>query len=620
MLSFVPLSHVRVQDAFLRDQQRLVRDVVLPYQWETLNDRVPDAEPSHCIHNLRVAAGQIQGRHEGPVFQDSDLYKWLEAVAYSLALQRDEKLEALADGAIELIEAAQEPDGYLDTYFSIEHPGRRFFNLMEGHELYCAGHLIEAAVAYYEATGKPRVLRVATRLSDCIDAAFGPDGLHGYPGHPEIELALIKLYRVTREERYLRLCQFFLDARGADEPKWFERECARPGHTYIWEDMRRFDATYFQADAPVREQRDANGHAVRAMYLYCAMADVARLAGDESLRAACERLYRSATERRMYVTGGIGSSAIGERFTSDYDLPGDAAYAESCASIGLMLLSNRMFLLTGDDGYYNVWERALRNTVMGGMGRDGRHFFYVNPLSVEPGTVKGNPTLTHVKTTRQTWFGVACCPPNIARLLLSLGGQLFAMEAGRLHILSHIDAAFSYEGVSLELSSDSDERTLRVDAPPMEIILREPDGYALKGAARIAHASGQATYRYTLTPVTRVVRAHPYLSREAGKCCLMRGETVYCLEQADNGAHLAALWLDSDAPIEEARLDFLPPSLPALRARGYRALPTDALYSDAPPTFEEVELLLIPYSQWNNRGEGEMRVWINDARSGPRGA
>ena len=619
MLHMIPLGSVQITDRFWNEEQQLVRDVVIPYQWETLNDRVTDAEHSYCIRNFRVAAGELKCEHGGALFQDSDLYKWLEAVGYCLTLKRDEQLEALADSAIELLESAQEPDGYLDTFNIIKTPGKRWQNLMEGHELYCAGHLIEGAVAYWQATGKARILDVATRFADCIDRTFGAEEgkLHGYPGHPEIELALIKLYQATKEKRYLSLAAYFINARGTGDESWFQAERRQKDYLQIWRSINEpIDLDYFQAHMPVRDQETAAGHAVRAMYLYSAMADIARIDGDEQLANACRALYRNTFGRQMYVTGGIGSASNGERFTSDFDLPNDTAYAETCASIGLMLFSQRMFMLDGDMRYYDAWERALYNTVLAGMGRDGRHFFYVNPLSVIPEINRQSPTLAHVKTVRQAWFGCACCPPNVARTLTSLGGSLYAMDDDKLYVLAHIASRFEEGGVCCTLTNDGNEYTLTLSAPKLDIILRKPEGYALTGGETIRHPGGTAVYRYTLAPLTRVMYADPRSYHNAGKVCVMRGESVYCLEEADNGKQLGALWLDAGAPIEEVRLDFLPDSMVALRAKGFRALPFDdgALYSEHKPVYKPVTLTFVPYSQWNNRGEGEMTVWVGCMR------
>lgn len=614
-MRFLSVSDVRILDHALAAKQALVREVVLPYQWEILNDRVPGAEKSHAIHNFRVAAGQIEGERYGVIFLDSDLYKWLEAVAYCLMTARDERLEACADEAIALIAAAQREDGYLDTYYLLEKPDERWRNLREGHELYCAGHLIEAAVAYSRATGKRAFLDVAVRFADCIDRHFGEGKCRGYAGHPEIELALMRLYEETHEERYLSLTRFFISERGTGKIKYFAAETAKNDHDVVWPDIAELGERYAQWHAPVVDQRDADGHAVRAMYLYSAMCDLARVDGDAALKAACVRLFDSVTRRRMYITGGIGSSARGEQFTSDYDLPSDAAYAETCASVGLMRFARRMFELTGDMRCFDVWQLVFENTVEAGMGRDGRHFFYVNPLSSDPACIAANPALWHVAPSRQMWFGVACCPPNIARAVASLGGSLFARDAGTLYVLAHIAAAFHDGEISGSLTNEGDRYALTLSAPPCDIVLRSPEGFRLTGESRIRHAGGTSTYHYALEPMVRLMRAHPRVGDAAGKIAVMRGQTVYCLEQADNGGCLSALCLDPSVPLTEEKADFLPPSDVLLKGQGYRETAEgreNALYADAAPVYAPVALRFIPYREWNNRGEGEMRVWVRE--------
>ncbi len=315
-LQSLPLGDIRIEDAFWGKYIRLVKDVILPYQWETLNDNVPDAEPSHCIKNFRIAAGEEKGTFQGAVFQDTDVAKWLEAAAFTLASGgRDEMLESLADETIKLIGKAQCPDGYLNTYYTIQEPDRRWSNLKEGHELYTAGHMIEAAVAYYEATGKDAFLKIVSRFADVICEKFGPDEgqCHGYPGHPEVELALVKLYRATGEKRYLEVSKYFVEQRGVGENYFFQEE---KGEKYrqIFPEFKDYSPAYSQSHLPVREQKTAEGHAVRAVYLYCAMADLAYEYRDESLLDACRTLWDNMVKKRMFITGGIGSSGLLEAF------------------------------------------------------------------------------------------------------------------------------------------------------------------------------------------------------------------------------------------------------------------------------------------------------------------
>jgi len=622
-MKFIPVSQVTVHDPFWSKQFNLVKDVVLPYMWESLNDRVENAEKSHCIENFKISAGRSSDKFFGAVFIDTDLYKWIEAAAYVLAAEDNDQLEGLCDQAIELISAAQQPDGYLHTYYSIVAPEKRWSNLMEGHELYCAGHLIESAVAYYQSTGKDRLLLVARKFADLIDSTFGPGKVRGYPGHPEIELALIRLYEVTDEKRYLDLAKYFVNERGVGEDI-FEREKRRPDHSYIFPDMIHFNADYFQSHTPVRQQKKAAGHAVRAMYLYSAMTDLARLTDDQGLAAACEKLYSNAVKRQMYVTGGIGSAKRGERFTTDYDLPSDSAYCETCASIGLMLFSSRMWLLTKDKGCYDVWEQSLFNTVLSGMGSDGTHFFYVNPLEVVPETISHNPSLSHVKTQRQKWFGVACCPPNLARILTSMRGSLYALDDDRLFILSHIGSSFKQGGLKINLERKGESYTLTIDGKQMVVYLRLPENSILvedqyevdaDGYFLIHHPGGKKQYEYTIKPNIRLLRANPNVSALAGKICVQRGLVAYCLEGVDNSTPLSALRLPGDAQFIEEMADWLGEGMPILKTSGFSVSEKDwgdKLYSPQSSVYESKELTFVPYSHWGNRGENEMRVWVNE--------
>ncbi len=470
----VDLKQIQITDAFWQREQELVRTEVIPYQWEALNDRVPGAAPSYCMHNFR-AAGRLMrekkaagasfaapaysyrgfnvlpedpadpdpDRFYGFVFQDTDFSKWIEAVAYTLTWHPDPELERIADEAIDVVCAAQWENGYLDTYYILSGMDRSFTNLKDHHELYCLGHLTEGAVAYYQATGKDRLLKAACRFADYTDSVFGPEEgkRRGYPGHEIAEMALVRLYEVTGCEKYLRLAQFFLDQRGT-EPHYFieeekERWLCEQGEKSGagGEGAREFPAriraltpasyAYYQAHQPVRQQSEAVGHAVRAGYLYSGMADVARLTGDDAMYAACERLWNSIVKEKLYITGGVGGTSHGEAFSYPYDLPNDAAYSETCAAIALAFFARRMLQIRPDVRYADVMEQALYNTVLAGMSLDGRSFFYVNPLEVKPEACRKDSRLDHVKPVRQKWFGCACCPPNLARIVSSVGAYAY---------------------------------------------------------------------------------------------------------------------------------------------------------------------------------------------------
>ncbi len=633
-----------IEGGFWRDLRSLVRERVLPYQWQALNDEIPGAPKSHSMENYRIAAGLSQGEYHGMVFQDSDLAKWLEAAGHILTDPGEEKgrITAWVDEAIDVIAAAQQEDGYLDTYFTVKEPGRRWKNLREAHELYCAGHMIEAGVAAYRGTGSKKILEVVRRLADHIDSRFGPSGkIKGYPGHPEVELALVKLYRLTGEKRYLSLAKFFVDERGSS-PNYFLQEAAAPDFTPIW-DIR--DMEYFQAHLPVREQTEATGHAVRLMYLCTAMADISLETADEELARACERLWESAAMRRMFVTGGIGTAAHHEAFTFDFDLPNDSAYAETCAAIGLFIFSNRMAVLSSDARYADVMERAIYNGALAGLALDGRAYFYVNPLEVLPEACDRNPALKHVKYRRQPWYGCACCPPNIARILASLGEYVYHADGDTLFADLYHDGSISceLEGRQVAIRQRTDYPwtgsivlELAADRPAeFELALRIPGwcrnpSLALNGKAQDVSSAMRKGYarlrrvwrkadRLELTlpmPVERM-RADPRVRADYGKVALQRGPIVYCLEETDNGPNLHMITLPPEAALSTTERPDMLGGIVAVRASGRVSsggVPAAGLYRNGarPAATEEKQLLFIPYYSWANREPGEMTVWVQE--------
>ncbi|PPV04877.1 hypothetical protein XBLMG947_3914 [Xanthomonas bromi] len=641
------LKQVTLTAPFWRNYQALVREVVVPYQWDALNDRVADAEPSHAIANFRIAAGRADSQFHGMIFQDSDVAKWLEAVAYVLSLQRDPALEQAADAVIELIAAAQQPDGYLNTYFTLVAPAERWSNLAECHELYCAGHLFEAGVAYFQATGKRALLEVCCRFADHIDATFGaaPEKLHGYPGHPEVELALLRLHEATGNARYLALAGYFVAQRGA-QPHWYDEEYEKRGRTAYWDDHGKgwmvHDKAYSQAHLPVCAQPHATGHAVRFVYLMTGVAHLARLQGDAELRQACLRLWDDMVQRQMYVTGGIGAQGWGESLTSAYDLPNDTAYAESCASIGLMMFAKRMLQMEGEARFADVMERALYNTVLAGMSLDGKAFFYVNPLETVPRAMAASHAHDHVKPVRQRWFGCACCPPNIARVLASLGRYLYTDREDALYVDLYAggETAFERDGACFTLSQRTDypwdgrvEIAIVADRPfTTTLALRLPDwcvgptlsldGAPLAFDARRGYAAvarewqpGQRLVLELPMPVRRV-SSHALLRQTAGKVAVQRGPLVYCVEQVDNGSELHHLALPRAAEFSLLPGEGVLAGMTLIEVDGQRRLghaDADTLYryDAADPQWQPQRLRFVPYFAWSNRGEGEMRVWVD---------
>ena len=634
-LNTVQLSRMDITDPFWKQYTDLVEDVIIPYQWDIMNDNVPGVESSHCLENFKIAAGLKKGQFYGAVFQDTDVAKWLEAVGYSLAEKKNEKLEKLADDAIDVIVQAQQEDGYLDTYFIIKEPSQRWRNLCEGHELYSAGHMIEAAVAYYEGTGKRKLLDSMIRLADLICRTFGPEEgqNHGYPGHQEIELALVRLYRVTQDKKYLEQAKYFLDIRGAGK-NYFLEERKQENFKRIFPEFEDYDPAYSQSHEPVREQKTAEGHAVRAVYMYSAMADVAEEYQDKELMEACVTLWENITQKRMYITGGIGSSGFLERFTTDYDLPNDSNYSETCASIGMALFSLRMANITRDSQYAEVMEQELYNNILAGIAQDGKSFFYVNPLEIKPRQCMPHTSRAHVKARRQKWFGVACCPPNIARTLASLGQYIYGADGADIYTHLYIgnqtdipvnndavkitmDSMFPWEGnikvkvqgvkekVRLHFRIPSYAENFRLYCDGKEQELTVSKGYACVEICRDSELGIQFDM-----PV-EFLHADPRVSADVGKVAIKRGPIVYCLEEIDNGAELQCIYLSGKAA-QKKKSTYFSECL-ELELQGRRLiLRNGELYSSAGLTYEDAVVRAIPYAYWNNRGEGEMLVWIHE--------
>lgn len=656
--NLIALNKIRINDSFWNKYTNLVTKEVIPYQWKALNDEVEEAEPSHCIRNFQIAAGRKDGEFQGWVFQDTDLAKWLEAVAYSLSYEKNEELEKLADGAIDLIGDAQEENGYLDTYFSILEPGKQFCNLKEGHELYTAGHFMEAAVAYYKITGKDKLLKIMERTADLICEVFHtPRYENAVPGHEEIELALVKMAEVTGKQEYLDMAKDFIERRGT-EPNYLFNESKQDYFVDVWHDTSPYTNEYGQNHLPVWEQRTAEGHAVRAMYLYCGMADIAYQYQDKSLMEACENLYNNIVERRMYITGGIGSSGALERFTTDYDLPNSSNYAESCASIGLALFCRRMAQYTGEAKYVETMEVALMNTLLSGIAMDGKSFFYVNPLEVWPASCMDHTSMAHVKPIRQKWFGCACCPPNIARTLASLGEyvcftgenaiwiNLFTSGAmntslGNRNLQVETTTQFPWEGrfrIQLSELQEAEEQGLEIQNTKEQrktvqelsrIYIRIPE-YATNYVVKIngkevnvpidkGYAILEAVWinqniELDFDMPAHYVSANPQVRADTGKVAIVKGPIVYCLEQEDNGSNLSGIFLDTRYPLQEEFQANLLGGVTVVKAKGKRIQTNNwnpqKLYAPVPMTFEDTEVTFVPYGNWGNRQPGEMSVWV----------
>jgi DUF1680 family protein len=635
----LPLSAVRVTGGFWRERINNIAEQVIPYQWKALNDQIPGAEPSHAIENFRIASGESSGRFYGLIFQDSDVGKWIEAASYSLVHHPSPDLETTIDAVIELIGKTQDSDGYLDTYFQVAAPERRWTDFAMGHEMYCGGHLIEGAVAYFKATGKRPFLEIMMRYADHLDRRFGPAPAKqvAYCGHPEIELALFKLYEATGEERYRELSKFFIEARGR-HPEVIDND-----KTIDWggggNNSRWHQHDYYQDHAPVRQQDHADGHAVRAMYLYSGMADQWRLTGDETLGDALKTLWKNATEKRMYVTGGLGSQAHCERFTVDYDLPSDTAYTETCAAIGLIFWAWRMTLASPDRRYADVLERALYNGALSGISLDGTRYFYVNPLEVIPSVAQDRKDHEHVVTERVSWFGCSCCPPNIARLVCSVGQFLYSHTGRTLWVHQYASGTAEVDTAEGRFQIEQDSEypwngaiTIKLgavpNAEPWTVCVRIPPNTAnavirINGtdqrltlndagyAVLTRNWSSGEVIELTFEMPVRWLRSHPNARETAGLVAVQRGPFVYCAEEADNGPSLHLLSLDTKAPLHVEADEIGGIGMRKLVAAGRRVVVEDTpLYSEQDYKTEPCKVTLVPYFAWNNRGRGEMRVWL----------
>ncbi len=615
---------------FMGNYQELVRKEMIPYQYRVLRDEAGNTEKSGVFDNFINAGRALRGEPAQPfygmVFQDSDAGKWLEAAAYSLAAHPDKQLEQQCDELIALIAAAQDEDGYLDTRFTISDREKRWTNLLEAHELYCAGHLMEGACAYFEATGKREFLDVMEKNAEHIYRRFIVEKAEGYPGHPEIELALMKMYRATGNRHCLELAEHFINCRGVD-PHYYEKEKERRDWT-VWGN-NPVDHDYQQNGKPVREQTDAVGHAVRAVYLYTGMADLAAETDDRELFAACRRLWESIVNKRMYITGGIGSTVHGEAFSVDYDLPSDTAYSETCAAIGLMFFASKMLENEVNGEYGDIMETAFYNTVLAGIQLDGKRFFYVNPLESLPGISGIAPTHRHALTTRPGWHACACCPPNAARLISSIGQYAYGEKGDTVfcHLYAAGEAKFS-NGIRLRCETEypydftvnytvSGNGTLAVRIPA------RCDKYVIRRNGTDIFPENKSGYVYIdifdgdtvtveLNDAPRFVYPSEKIPALTGKATLCFGPMVYCFEGVDNEGDVLSLSLDTSGNITVGEYDKnLLGGTRALTVKGYRREKQSALYSSEKPKRSPCELTAVPYALWGNRGENQMRVWLD---------
>ena len=584
MIEQIDFSHVKINDNFWSPRLSKHVSATLPVCIDQIENQ------TGRIRNFENAA-KGEGEHSGIFFDDSDVYKALEGMAYSLINNPDPELEKKADEWIDKFAAAQQPDGYINTFYTLTGLDKRWTN-MDKHEMYCAGHMIEAGVAYYQATGKRKLLDVCIRMTDHMMSQFGPGKRHWVPGHEEIELALVKLYQTTQEQKYLDFAYWLLEERGhghgtmGDEGKW--------------------DPVYYQDIVPVRQLTDISGHAVRCMYLYCGMADVAALKNDTGYIAAIDRLWDDVVHRNMYITGGIGSSRDNEGFTEDYDLPNLDAYCETCASVGMVLWNQRMNQLTGDSKYIDVLERSLYNGALAGISLGGDRFFYVNPLES-----KGDHH-------RQEWYGCACCPSQLSRFLPSIGNYIYAssddalwvnlyigntgqIRIGETDILLTQETDYPWDGsVKLTISTSQPlEKEIRLRIPnwcktyDLSINGKRINVSEEKGYAVIKDWKSQDVIALDMDMPVEIVAADPHVKENFGKRAIQRGPLVYCMEEIDNPEYFDQIQSSPSTTFQTAFVSDI--------LNGIKTIKTNGRAQSA--TF-------IPYYAWDNRKAGKMRVWI----------
>jgi DUF1680 family protein len=599
-LKTIPISSVKVS-GFWGKRIKILHDVTLPEQYRLL-------EETQRLYNFRRAAGKVKGDYYGFFFNDTDVYKWQEAVSFSFASYgRDENLEKILDQTIEEVAEAQDEDGYLDTYFTFERKKDRWTNLKDMHELYCAGHLIQAGIAHHRTTGKDTLLNIAKRFADHIDNVFGPGKKEGTCGHPEIEMALVELYRETGDKRYLNLAKFFIDERGKG---------LIGGETYHIDHK------------PFRELTEIVGHAVRALYLNCGATDLYLETGEKELMEALERLWKNFVERKMYITGGAGARHEGEAFGEEYELPNDTAYAETCAAIGSFMWNFRMLLAKGEGRFADIMEQTLYNGLLSGISLNGKEYFYVNPLE------------DNGEHRRKLWFACACCPPNIARLIASIPGYMYTTseEGIWVHLYGENEAKIPWGDKEIKLIEKTNypwegniELEIKTEGE-YKIFLRIPSwakGYTIKingnkintkevknGYIEVENQWKEGDKINLELPMEiEIIESHPKVKDNVGKVAIKRGPIVYCMEQVDNPWGDPRYMEIADYNLKAEPSEILE-GIVIIKGKGKivdSRIWESNLYlpkEEVERNKKEVEFITIPYYAWANREKGPMTVWI----------
>ena len=629
----VRFVNVRLEGEFWRERLDTVLRTTIPTQHKKLGeygllDSLKLPQPPPPLRFPRHANGfSVQ------VFWDSDVGKWIEAASYALSHRRDADIEAKIEAIVDDFEKAQEPDGYLNCWYLDREPENRWTNLRDNHELYNAGHMLEGAIAYFETTGRRRWLDVMERYIALIAKTFGTGSgqKRGYCGHPEIELALIKLYHLTGEKKHLDLAAYFINERGNQPPHYYDVEKAEREQRGLFEQRYPYpNYEYSQSHKPLREQDKVVGHAVRAMYIYTAMADLAFETGDPALKSALETLWNDVMETKMYVTAGLGPSAHNEGFTHDFDLPNQTAYAETCASVALIFWAQRMLHLDLDGKYADILELALFNGALSGLSRDGEHYFYANPLESDG------------SAERWAWHTCPCCTMNVSRLVASVGGYFVstASDGVAFHIYGGISTSATIAGTTVAIRESSNypwSGDIKINIDPetpaaFDVKLRIP-GWCTGANASVNGQSVATTPVEGYLTINRIWRkgdtialdlpmpaervyANPAVIMDAGRVALKRGPLVYCLEEADNpGGFVQRLKISQSAELKSSTRADLFGGIVTLSAPGVAIDTSDwhSLYRPERSKEAPATLTALPYYLWANRGKGSMVVWVPEA-------
>lgn len=655
-------NNVRVTDGFWKKRMELNETVTLPAEYRQCKDTgridsikcIYDKNKEHNAKYIETIDGKIEltdGESAGIPrphhYWDSDVAKWIEAASYSLVSKPDPELERRIDGIVEDFAASQYSDGYINTYFTVVEPGKRWTNVYQMHELYCAGHLLEAAIAYYQATGKRRFLDILTKYVDYIDSVFGPEEgkIHGYPGHQELELALVKLYQLTGSNKYLKLAKYFIDERGR-RPLFFEEEANKhnrdindggPKGILGRDFLAAGPYALFQSHLPVREQKTAEGHAVRLVYMGTAMVDIALESGDESLMAAAETLWDNVTERRMAVTGGVGAKDQSERFAYDYYLPNEFSYNETCASIGLAMWAYRFLQYRADTKYADIMEKALYNGIISGVSLSGDRFFYANHLASDPDMFRDRIiTNPRMLPERQSWFAVSCCPMNLARITESFSGYMYTASDETVFCHMYASSTATVNGNTLEQKTEypwNGNIVIEPGAGDYTLALRIPgwcSSFSITVNGNAFDYSMKDGYAYmkrkwvegdsvllSLDMKPFLIEANPQIRMDDGKLAIQYGPLIYCLEETDNGKQVFDTFISSDCSLSAHFDEDLLGGVMVVEGDCYvhdLSKWEHKLYakiSDGCSEFIQKNFTAIPYYAWANRGNGRMTVWIN---------